>query len=99
MFNQKALTYKMNPLDSYSYEMGSFRPPSEGQSRSLLIRASRGCSWNRCKFCISRTRERPKFQLRGVEDLKKDIDTIKGLYDELASASLELGHGGEVNRE
>ncbi len=94
MFNQTGLTYKMKLLDSYSYEMGSFRPPSEGQSRSLLIRASQCCSWNRCAFCISTTRKRPKFQLRGTEDLKKDIDTMKGIYDELIAASERLSFPG-----
>lgn len=32
-----------------NYEIGPIRPPSESQS--LLIRVTRGCHWNKCKFC------------------------------------------------
>ena len=40
MFPKPELTYKMNPLPRYSFEMGPFRPPSEGRSRSLLKRVT-----------------------------------------------------------
>lgn len=99
MFHQTGVTYRMDKLEKYSYEMGSFRPPSEGRSGSLLIRASRGCSWNRCKFCISRSRQRPKFEYRKIEEVKKDIDTVKGIFDEIKAASWDLGYGGRVTQE
>lgn len=99
MFHQTNLAYQMNPLERYSFEMGEFRPPSEGRSRSLLLKATRGCSWNRCKFCISAAKKRSKFELRKIEDLKKDIDTVKEISDEIRAASWKLGHGGRVAEE
>lgn len=32
-----------------NFEQGPIRPPSE--SKSLLIRVTRGCHWNKCYFC------------------------------------------------
>jgi len=58
------------------YEVGPIRPPSE--AGSLLIRVTRNCPWNRCKFC-NLYREQ-KFQTRPVEDIKADIDSIRSLY-------------------
>lgn len=98
MTNQRSIP-QMKDLDSYSYEMGPFRPPSEGRSQSLLIRTSRGCSWNRCTFCISDDRNRLKFQLRTPEEITRDIDTVVALVDEIKSTSRHLGYNGDVNNE
>ena len=54
-----------------SFELGPIRPPSEAYS--LLIRVTRNCSWNRCKFCHIYKGER--FQLRSVKEIKQDIET------------------------
>lgn len=32
-----------------TFEQGQIRPP--GEARSLLIRATRNCPWNKCAFC------------------------------------------------
>ena len=74
-------------------EQGPIRPPSE--AHSLLLRVTRNCSWNRCEFChIYKGR---KFSPRTVEEVKKDIDTVKKIVTEIKSASWNLGYGGEVN--
>ncbi len=45
----------------------------------MLLRLSRGCSWNRCKFCGFYRNE--KFYIRPVEHVKQDIDQIKQWID------------------
>lgn len=54
------------------FDVGPIRPPSEAYS--MLLRVSRGCSWNRCKFCGFYRNE--KFTVRPVEHIKQDIDQI-----------------------
>jgi len=55
-----------------AFEIGSIRPPSE--ALSLLLRITRNCSWNRCKFCNLYKDE--KFSTRSVADIKTDIDQV-----------------------
>ncbi|MCB1869791.1 MAG: radical SAM protein [Gammaproteobacteria bacterium] len=55
------------------FELGPIRPPSE--AGSLILRVTRNCPWNRCKFCSLYKGE--KFSLRAVKDVIKDIDSIK----------------------
>jgi radical SAM superfamily enzyme YgiQ (UPF0313 family) len=50
------------------YEIGPIRPPSEADS--LLLRLTRNCPWNRCKFCNLYKGE--KFSIRPVEHIIKD---------------------------
>ena len=93
-------TYKMNVdnMKGFSYDMGPARPPSEGAARSLLIRFTRRCPWNRCLFCAGRRgRIGMKFEYKPVEEIKNDIDVIKGIYDEILAASYKLGYDGHVN--
>ncbi len=56
-----------------TYDFPPFRPPSEADS--LLLRATRGCPWNRCAFCPMYKETR--FQKRSAEEIKRDIDTAK----------------------
>ena len=52
------------------------RPPSE--YRSLLVRLTRGCKWNRCRFCgLYPYLGEPIFSKRSVADVKHDIDLLK----------------------
>lgn len=70
-----------------SYEIGPIRPPSE--SFSLLIRVTRNCPWNRCKFCPIYKNDR--FQLRSVEEIKSDIDTAAAIRDRITGMAESSG--------
>lgn len=86
----------MENLSQQSFEIGAIRPPSEGGSSSLLIRVTRNCPWNRCKFCFGRPYDHQKFELRTVEEVKDDIRTAKLISDAIRKTSWQLGHGGQV---
>ncbi len=77
-----------NILKKYSFEIGPIRPPNEGGERSLLIRPTKNCSWNRCAFCPFYNGK--KFQIRDVNEMKREIDTIKRIRDMLIDNSVEI---------
>ena len=54
------------------FEIGPIRPPSEAES--LLLRITRNCPWNKCKFCT--LYKKHKFSTRSFEDIKADIDQV-----------------------
>ncbi len=69
-----------------SFEQGPIRPPSE--ARSLLVRVSRNCPWNRCAFCPVYKGQR--FSLRSADDVLADLDAMKAqLGDRYRSAFLQ----------
>ena len=65
-----------------NFEVGMYRPPSEGGSHSLLVRVTRNCPWNRCEFCAMYKTE--KFTLRSPTEVKTDIDTVAHICQELS---------------
>ena len=75
------------------FEQGPIRPPSE--ARSLLIRPTRNCPWNKCAFC--HTYKGSRFEFRPVEEIKQDIDAVRALADAVGELSWKLGQGGRVN--
>jgi radical SAM superfamily enzyme YgiQ (UPF0313 family) len=77
----------------FSFEQGPIRPPSE--AKSLLVRVTRNCSWNKCAFCHSY--HGAKFGLRSVDDVKDDIRKAKEIADRIVEISWKLGQGGHVN--
>jgi radical SAM superfamily enzyme YgiQ (UPF0313 family) len=81
----------MNP----SFEQGPIRPPSE--AGSLLIRVSRNCPWNRCAFC--RTYKNAKFELRSVEEIKRDIDNMSEISETLKELSIKKGDRGLISEK
>ena len=74
------------------FEQGPIRPPSE--AKSLLLRVTRNCPWNRCAFCHSY--HGAKFSIRSVEEVRKDIDEAKRAADEIQRISWALGEGGGI---
>jgi radical SAM superfamily enzyme YgiQ (UPF0313 family) len=58
------------------YDFPPYRPPSEAYS--ALVRASRGCPWNKCRFCTMY--KDLKFSARKVDEVKKDIDRAAEIY-------------------
>lgn len=87
----------MNSTAKYHFETGVYRPPSEGGSYSLLVRFTRNCPWNRCTFCGMYKTE--KFQVRQVEEIKRDIDAMAAVRDDLTALSNQLGYGGEITHQ
>ncbi len=77
-----------------SFELGPIRPPSE--AHSLLIRVTRNCPWNRCRFC--HTYKGEKFQLRSVAGIKQDIETARAIRDEIEGFSLKSGYRGGLKK-
>ncbi|MBN1615566.1 MAG: radical SAM protein [Deltaproteobacteria bacterium] len=75
-----------------SFEQGPIRPPSE--ARSLLIRATRNCPWNKCAFC--HTYRGTKFSLRDPAEIKEDIRKAGRIADELKELSWRYGEGGQI---
>ena len=78
-----------------SFEVGPYRPPSEAYS--LLIRATRYCPWNRCKFCCMYKGE--KFEYRSVEEIKQDIKAVKMIQDKIKEISWKSGYGADRLKE
>jgi len=59
------------------FELGPIRPVAE--ARSLLIRTTRSCPWNRCDFCVNY--QGMKFSIRSVDEIKADIRAAADYYD------------------
>ncbi len=78
-----------------SFEQGPIRPPSE--AKSLLIRITRSCPWNRCAFC--HTYRGQGFEIREVSDIKRDITTVKTVAQELQNLSRRQGRAGAITEE
>ncbi len=75
------------------FEQGPIRPPSE--ARSLLLRFTRNCPWNQCRFCP--VYKKRKFSLRSLDEIKGDIQTARDIADEIKTLSWKLGYKGDVN--
>jgi hypothetical protein len=82
----------MTGATAESYELGPIRPPSEAYS--LLVRVTRNCPWNRCRFCP--VYKGAKFQLRTVEEVKRDITAARKIYDSIIELAGKSGGGDNV---
>jgi hypothetical protein len=79
---------------AYSFEIGPIRPPNE--SNSLLIRVTRNCPWNKCKFCNS-YKGKP-FQVRTVAEIKRDIAVANIMRDKILEITLKAGNSGGMQK-
>ena len=59
--------------DYQGFELGPIRPPSE--ARSLMLRITRNCPWNKCTFCGLYKGE--SFSVRPTAHIIEDIDAIR----------------------
>ncbi len=76
------------------FEQGPIRPPNE--ARSLLLRFTRNCPWNKCSFChVFKGRT---FERRPVEEIKRDIDAVRAIIDDIHSLSWSLGGSGRITQ-
>ena len=82
-------------LRDLSFEIGAYRPPSEGGSASLLLRVTENCPWNRCSFCEMYKDHR--FALRPVEEITADIDRVAAIRDEIIAVAKLPGLGGRID--
>ncbi len=97
MANHGNIGEHVGRLRSLSFEIGTYRPPSEGGSASLLLRVSENCPWNKCTFCEMYKGHR--YGYRPVAEVTADIDRVAAIRDEIVAVSHELGMGGEITRE
>lgn len=78
---------------SLDFEQGPIRPPNE--AKSLLLRFTRNCPWNKCKFCpVYKGRT---FSRRSLEEIKADIDAAAQMREQILALSWEMGMGGKVS--
>jgi radical SAM superfamily enzyme YgiQ (UPF0313 family) len=81
-----------DPDDCNAFEQGPIRPPSE--ARSLLIRVTRNCPWNRCAFC--RTYQGEKFSLRPVAEIREEIRRMAQMAEQVRRLSQGSVEGGRI---
>ncbi|NLY71537.1 MAG: radical SAM protein [Clostridiales bacterium] len=87
-------------MTEQTFRVGPIRPPSE--AGSLLIQVTRGCTWNKCRFCG--LYKDNTFRAYSVESIKNDIDVIAD-YVERIKPYIDnqgrwdrLGLKGEINK-
>lgn len=64
-------------METKAFRIGPIRPPSEADS--LLLQVTRGCTWNKCKFC--QLYRHTTFKAYSVDSIKEDIDNMRYLAD------------------
>ncbi len=59
-----------------------------------MIRATRNCPWNRCRFCP--VYRGTRFELRSVADILNDIEAARVISDGIREMAWTMGHGDKV---
>lgn len=75
------------------FEICSIRPPTENDS--LTFRLTRNCGWNRCLFCPV-YKYGARFSRRTLEEVKKDVERARVIYDLLMDCAVERGVPGRL---
>jgi biotin synthase-like enzyme len=91
------LPMEVKDPETFFFEMGPIRPPSEGKDYSLLIRLNRNCAWNQCEFCA--TYKGKKFSYRKVAEVKRDIEVAETLHDAIKTAAASGGAPGRPQKD
>lgn len=86
------MTSHEKDLPYEGFEQGPIRPPSEADS--LLIRVTRNCPWNRCRFCP--VYKGSRFSLRPVDHVLRDIDAVHRHVEAIRS---EMRGQGYISRD
>jgi hypothetical protein len=73
-------------------EHGPIRPPSE--SKSLLLRLTRNCPWNKCLFCP--VYKGTTFSRRSLPEIKQEIDQLGEIVNDIQGVSTKLGFAGRM---
>jgi hypothetical protein len=73
-------------------EQGPIRPPSE--SKSLLLRLTRNCPWNKCLFCP--VYKGTTFSRRSLAEIKQEIDQLSEIVHDIQRVSSKLGFAGRI---
>ena len=73
-------------------EQGPIRPPSE--SKSLLLRLTRNCPWNKCLFCP--VYKGTTFSRRSLPEIKQEIDQLGHIVNDIQDVSAKLGFSGRI---
>ena len=71
------------------FEICSIRPPTENYS--LTFRLTRNCNWNQCLFCPV-YKYGARFSRRGIDDVKKDVDSAKIISDMLMEYGIKTAY-------
>ena len=82
------MNYKMD--NERTFHIGPIRPPSE--AASLLIQVTRGCTWNKCRFC--NLYRHTQFKAYSADAVKRDIDVIAAYAEEVE----EYYHTEEIRK-
>ncbi len=81
-------TRTRKPAEVYhGFEQGPIRPPSEADS--LLIRVTRNCPWNHCRFCP--VYKGGRFSLRPVDHVIEDIERAHHYVDAIRTCADDGG--------
>ncbi|SHJ85099.1 Radical SAM superfamily protein [Dethiosulfatibacter aminovorans DSM 17477] len=73
-------------------EFGPIRPVAE--AGSLLVRVTRGCTWNKCNFCTQY--KDFSFSIRKIDEIKRDIDNLYEEYGKYNIKSCFLQDGDSI---